>query len=249
MTTIAVLADPPRPGAVLPALAGGPLDPEEAADLYEALLRDACLAIDGSGADLLVNYRAPDDEERARDAVEDSLTPVMEAPASVRYEVQVGSDRSARVGNTITHLLQDEGVQSAALLDPTAALVERRYLDSAAMKLRDADVVVGPAAGGRLWYAGFTEAIDFSDALAAPALGTLTKRARTGGASVDFLETRPLVATPADLASLLVTVRARERAEKPVPEHTSGVLATLDIGVDAVAPSGLALDRDGTDRS
>jgi hypothetical protein len=248
MTTIAVLADPPRPGEVLPGLSGGSLDPGEAVDLSVALLRDACLAVERGGGDLLVNYRAPDDEDAARGAVADVLAPAVDSPGDVRYEVQVGSSRSARVGNTVTHLLEREGVRSAAVLHPAAALVERRYVDAAAMKLRGSDVVLGPAHGGRVWYAGFAEPVDFTGAFDPPALGTLTERARSGGASVDFLETRSVVATPAALASVVVEVRARERAGEPVPAYTSAVLADLDVGIVA-DEAGLSIAREGTDRS
>lgn len=234
MTTIAVLADPPRPGDVLPRLAPDPLDETEAVDLYTALLRDACLAVERSGGDLLVNFRAPDDGEAdAREAVADALVPALESPESARYEVQVGSTRSARVGNTVTHLLDREGVRSAAVLDPTVTLLERRYVDSAAMKLRGAEVVLGPGRDGRIWYAGFTDPVDFTDALAPPALGTLTDRARSQGASVDFIESLPVVERPADLASVLVRIRALERADKFVPPHASATIA--DMGLEAVA--------------
>ncbi|ELK55755.1 hypothetical protein D320_02987, partial [Haloferax sp. BAB-2207] len=62
MTVIAVLAEPPRPGLVLSELAEtSPLSEAEAADLYAAMLKDVCIAVERSGGDLLVNYRAEDD--------------------------------------------------------------------------------------------------------------------------------------------------------------------------------------------
>jgi len=172
MTTVAVLADPP---AETDALAGvveaGPLDAEAATRLYTATLRDACAAVERSGGDLLVNHRPLDaPEEEAEEAVASAVAPALDDPDGARYEVQVGSTRSSRVGNTVTHLLEREAVRSAAVLDPAVALAERRHVDSAAMKLRGAEVVLGPTASGGVWYAGFTEPVDFTDALAAPSL-------------------------------------------------------------------------------
>jgi hypothetical protein len=235
MTTVAVLADPPRPGAVLPALVDdGPLDDEEAADLYTATLRDVCLAVESSGADLLVNYRVPadlsEDEDEAEAAVRTALDPALDT-GSTRFEVQVGSSRSARVGNTVTHLLEEEGVRSVAALDPTAALVERRHVDSAAMKLRQSEVVLGPAPGGRAWYAAFTVPVDFTDVYDPPALATLTDRGRSEDNDVDFMQRLPVVETPADLAGTLVELRARKRAEKHVPAHTTARLEAFDLAV------------------
>jgi hypothetical protein len=251
MTTVAVLADPP---AETDALAGvaetGPLDAEAAERLYTATLRDACAAVERSGGDLLVNYRtldAPDEE--AREAVASAVAPALDDPEDARYEVQVGSTRSARVGNTVTHLLEREAVRSAAVLDPAVALAERRHVDSAAMKLRGAEIVLGPTATGGVWYAGFTEPVDFTDALAAPSLRTLAERGSEEGFDVDFLEQRPLVSDDAGLASAVVSVQSRTIAGQPVPGYTRR--AVDELGLD-VTPSEDGLDvRTGadTDRS
>src|SRR6056297_3465882 len=101
MTTVAVLADPPVEGFVLPELAGGPLDETEATALYTAMLSDVCRAVEASGAELLVNYRPPEQVPDGVDpeaAVREPLETVLDAPGDARYEVQVGSTVSARVG-------------------------------------------------------------------------------------------------------------------------------------------------------
>jgi hypothetical protein len=235
MTTVAVLADPPDHDTVFPGpVANGVLSGDEAADLYAALLGDACRAVEASGGDLLVNYRSPDDvtDEEARERVASAVTPALAAPDAARYEVQVGSSRSARVGNTVTHLLEREGVRSAAVLDPRVALCERRHVDSAAMKLRQSEVVLGPAYGGRVWYAAFTEPVDFTDAFDGPPLGTLTRRGRAAEFDVDFVETLPLVESERDLASAVAQVRARVHAGKPVGPETADAVAALGLDTD-----------------
>jgi hypothetical protein len=236
MTTVAVLADPPDETEALAGLVDrGVLDAEAATDLYTATLRDACVAVERSGGDLLVNYRVPErvEPDDAEDAVASALAPALDDPGSARYEVQIGSTRSARVGNTVTHLLEREGVRTAAVVDPAVALLERRHVDSAAMKLRGDEVVLGPTPGGEVWYAGFSEPVDFTDALTAPSLRTLTECATAEELGVDFVESLPLVSDPAGLASAVVLARTRQLAGKPVPQHTAEAVAELDLDVDA----------------
>ncbi|PSQ18900.1 hypothetical protein BRD00_03935 [Halobacteriales archaeon QS_8_69_26] len=243
MTVVAVLADPPREGLVLPALSGSPLlSEEEAAGLYEAALKDVVRAVAGSGGDPLVNYRSADSlpdghgnadpEQRLRSVVEDALDDLRGADAGeVRYEVQVGSTLVARVGNTVTHLLREEGADSAAVCWPTAPLMARTEVDSAAMKLRGSPVVLGPATGGRVYYAGFTEPIDFEGALAPPAVETLVARGVDEGYDADFLPTVPRIDTTEALASTVSIVRARRRAGRRVPEFTAAAIEALDLVV------------------
>jgi hypothetical protein len=252
MTTVAVLAAPPDETEPLAGLVeSGVLDGEAPTRLYTAVLRDACLAVERSGGELLVNYRVPErvEPDDAEDAVASALAPALDDPEGARYEVQIGSTRSARVGNTVTHLLEREGVRTAAVVDPAVALIERRHVDSAAMKLRGDEVVLGPTPGGEVWYAGFAEPVDFTDALAAPSLRTLTERATGDELGVDFVESLPLVSDPAGLASAVVLARSRQLAGKPVPQHTADAIADLDLDV-AADPDGLRVTRgENTDSS
>lgn len=250
MTTVAVLADPPAETDALDGLVErGVLSAQEARRLYRATLRDACVAVETSGGDLLVNYRSiGESEDAAEEAVRDALSPALADPGGARFEVQVGSTRSARVGNTVTHLLEREDVRSAAVLDPTVALVERRHVDSAAMKLRGSEVVLGPTPGGAVWYAGFTEPVDFTDALAPPSLRTLTERATDEGIDVDFLESLPVVAGYDELASALVLAGSRDIAGVPVPEYTREALADVGLGVEQ-GEDGLVVTTGNTDRT
>lgn len=226
MTTVAVLADPPRPGLVLSELVEStPIAPDEATDLYGAMLADTCLAVEQSGGELLVNYRPegllpegdagrdPEDEIRA------VLNGVLDEPP--RMEVQVGSTHAARVGNTLTHLLGTEEVASAATLSPTAPLCFRTHVDSAAMKLRNSPVVLGPSTGGRVAFAGFTEAIDFEGAYDPPAVETLAWRAGDAGLDTDFLPMLPIVETGSDLLTVVSLIRARRVAGRIVPPNTT----------------------------
>lgn len=251
MATVAVLADPPVEGVVLPdVVRETPLSATDATQLYSAMLADITRIVQAGGADLLVNYPpaeefsgAVDPEAQLRDLLADTL----EDPAAARYEVQVGSSMAARVGNTVTHLLEEEGERTASMLRPTAPFLTRASIGGAAMKLRSSDVVLGPAGGGRVYFAGFGEPVDFTDAFDPPAVETLAQQAHKADHSVDFLEMRPVVETGADLVTTLAQLRARKRAERIVPAHTAAVVEDLGLTLDEEA-AGLAVAY-GSDRS
>jgi glycosyltransferase A (GT-A) superfamily protein (DUF2064 family) len=240
MTVVAVLADPPRPGLTLPQLADTtPLSETEAAELAAAMLKDTLRAVEASGGELLVNYR-PDDllsaanvdpavsaESELRSVAEDALND----PEAARFEVQVGSTPSARAGNTVTHLLKQEGVQSAAVVRGDAPLLRRSTIDSAAMKLRTNEVVLGPSTDGRVCYAGFTAPIDFEGAFATPEMETLVDRANDAGVDTEFIGMFPTVRTGADLATLVSSIRARWQAGRVVPEHTAAFVVETGLTV------------------
>lgn len=237
MTTVAVLADPPHEGLVLSELyEAGPLSPAEAADLYAAMLADVCLAVERSGGELLVNYRPAEllPDEYADVDGESAIRLVLEGvlEESPRTEVQVGSTFAARAGNTATHLLEREGVASVALVEPTAPLLSRTHVDSAAMKLRHSPVVLGPATDGRVHYTGLTESIDFEGAYEPPAVETLAWQGRDAGHEVDFLPMLPTVETSADLATVVPVIRARAAAERIVPVHTATWIDDRDLRVE-----------------
>jgi glycosyltransferase A (GT-A) superfamily protein (DUF2064 family) len=242
MTVVAVTVDPPRAGLVLPELAdASPLSEREAASLYEAMAADAFRAAADSGGDLLVNYR-PDDRipdeyvpsgADAEAEVRDLLADVLEDDelTDARVEVQVGSSKHARVGNTVTHLLENEDANSAAVLEPDAPLFGRKDLDSAAMKLRRSPIVLGPSRGGRVYFAGFREPVDFEGAWDAPEVESITARALDAGRDVDFLPEKTRARTAADLASLVAELRARRSAGRIVPAFTTAYVEDLGLRV------------------
>jgi glycosyltransferase A (GT-A) superfamily protein (DUF2064 family) len=240
MTVVVLLADPPRPGLRFPDLAEtSPLNEDEVAELAAAMDRDAMRAAERSGADLLVNYLPDDllDEEYHTDASSEAEVRALAADAlenvgDARFEPQVGSTPSARVGNTVTHLLEEEEVGSVAVLPGTTPFVTRTGIDSSAMKLRTNDVVLGPGAGGSVYYAGFTDTVDFTEAMTPPALNTLAELARGEDHETEFLPTQPTVRTGDDLASVVAEIRARVAAERAVPEFTTALIEEYGLIVE-----------------
>lgn len=216
-----------------------PLAASDAERLRDAMLVDSCRAVDESGGDLLLNYPDPaavdgDPEAEARELAERADA------TDARIEVQVGSTFSARAGNAVTHLLEGEGEATAAVVRGDAPLLTRTDIDGAAMRLRRDEVVLASGGAGRVAYAGFAAPIDFADAFDAPALATLTDRSREAGHDVDFLASARVVRTGADLAEVLVDVRARERAGRAVPPTFTAATAELGLDVEPTA-DGLAV--------
>ncbi|WP_254763548.1 hypothetical protein [Natrinema marinum] len=235
---VVVPLDPPQEGLVLPSLVEEtPLSDAEAVSLYEAAVADVLWAVASSGGDLLLNYRDAetlpaayadgDPEAEVRSLALGALG----EDADVRFERQVGSSRSARIGNTVTHLLEREGAQSVGVLEPTAPLVARTEIDGAAMSLRRHDVVLGPADEGRTYFAGFSEPIDFESAYATPELSTLARRGADAGLAVGFAPMLPTVATPAGLRATVVGLEARRAAGRPGAEATAAFVDELGLRV------------------
>ncbi len=234
MTVVAVLADVPEESGALAALTEEtPLSESAATELYRAGLRDVVRSVAASGGDLLVNYRPRGDPDATEERIREVVAPALEGVdrADPRYEVQVGETPSGRAGNTVTHLLEEESVKSAAVVHPTAPLLGRTHVDEAAMKLRNSEVVLGPAVGGAVYYAGFTAPVDFETAFAPATVETLTDRARTADHDADFLATVPKIDTPAGLASTVALVRAKGAADRAVPGFTAEVFDRLGLSV------------------
>lgn len=250
MTVIAVFADPPREGLVGSELAAtSPLTEAEAAEFYAATLKDAFLAAERSGGDLLVNYR-PDDalpeqfrgEQSAESEVRALATDALGDTSDVRFEVQVGSTFDARAGNTVTHLLQEEGVQSVAVVRGNAPFLFRTVIDSAAMKLRNNEVVLGPSTQGRVYYAAFSAPIDFNGAFAPPEVETLTASATDADNRVEYIPMQPTVETGDDLLTFLPLLESRITAERIVPKHAATFVR--DIGLRVVDDGDARVVRD-----
>ena len=249
---VVVPVDPPREGLVLsPLVDETPLSAADARALYEAAVADVCWAVAESGGDLLVNYRdaetLPDEfagdggdpETEVRELVADALGEDAVAgtgdaeDGDVRFERQVGSSRAARMGNTVTHLLEREGADSVGVLEPTVPLVRRTEIDSTAMSVRRHEVVLGPSSEGRTYLAGFGEPIDFTDAYATPEVTTLAARATDAGFSVGFAPMLPTIGTPAGLRTTIALLEARRLAEQPGSEATAAVIDELGLSVGA----------------
>ncbi|WP_255193768.1 hypothetical protein [Natronobeatus ordinarius] len=236
---VVVPVPPPREGLVLSSLTEEtPLSTAEVTRLAEAATMDVLHAARSSGGDLLVNYRDEetlpdafddgDPEAEVRDLVQDTLG----EDAEFRLERQVGSTRAARVGNTVTHLLNREDAASVGVLEPTAPLVARTEIDGAAMSVRRTEVVLGPAGDGSVYFAAFADPIDFTDAYEPPALETLARRGESAGLDVGFAPAIPTITTETGLCATIAGLEARRAAGRPIPEATALVVDDLGLTVE-----------------
>lgn len=111
------------------------------------------------------------------------------------------------------------------------------------MQLRRNEVVVGPAVNGEVFYAGFTEPIDFSDVGTRLGIETTVERATDAGLSVSTLEMAPTLRTPAQLRSALPILRARRDGGLPVPERTVACLDALGLRTVETADGENSIER------
>ena len=246
MTTVVVPATPPAPDRALPGLEGA-LSPEERVELATAMLKDVLRAVDESGGDLLLNYppadRSPAQTEEGT-APEDRLRDIAEtALGSVpRMEVQVGETPRARIGNAITHLLESEGVQSAAAVSSVAPLLDRTAIDTAAMRLRSAKMVLGPTPSGGVFYVGMREPVDFGS-VEPPEFGGYARAGRAAGFGIDRIPTSPIVRTERDLAQVIAMLEGLRAMDHHVPPHTAGWIDRNGLTVSADGPGELTIVR------
>ncbi len=234
---VVVPLDPPdaqNPPAALEALEPD-LNPGVATDLYRGAAMDVVRAVAASGGDLLINYRH-EETLPAGTTVDDPVGRVQELVStalgeteSVRFERQVGSNKSARVGNTVTHLLEREGVQTVGVLEPTAALVGRTEIDGLAMALRRNDVMLGPSLTGDVYVAAFAEPIDFTAVYADRPVATIAEAGVAADLAVGFAPRVPTVASRTGIRGTAAEIIARRAAGTAIPEATAEVLETVDV--------------------
>jgi len=262
---VVVPVDPPRAGLVCSELvAQTPLSPADAAYLYEAATVDVLRSVRASGGDLLINYRdeetlpvvvGPEGEGVAED--EGDGTPptnpeaeiralaarALEGTDEIRFERQVGSTRAARVGNTVTHLLEQEDAASVGILEPAAAGIERTHIDGAAMSIRRNDVVLGPGPSGSAYFTAFSEPIDFTDFDTTPELATLAGRCEDAGLEVGLAPMLPTIASETGLCSTIALCEARRVAGRGGLEATAAAIDELGLVVrDGEEKPGVGLE-------
>ncbi|AOW79913.1 hypothetical protein HTSR_0723 [Halodesulfurarchaeum formicicum] len=238
MTTVVLVADPPVEGiACQRLLEETELTPADGLELYRALLGDTMETLARSTIDILVNYPTAEGLPAGADPEADLREIAAEAMsadrlADVRFEPQVGSNFSAIAGNAITHLVRDEGRQSAAALRPCVPRLARSVVDEATLNLRRDDVILGPAARGDVYFAGFAEPIDFEDAFETRPIEELTRRATEADLDVGFVQQRTVLDSPADFRTVRSRIEADHLAGKPVPERFWNVIQERGIEVE-----------------
>lgn len=208
MTDIAIPVKTPSSMAKVAGLGGQ-------ADLFHALVADAALAVDESGGDLFL--AVPASSESAVAFVEDIRDTVLE-DASNGTIVHVETDAPIPpVGSTLRAVRDRSTAASIGVLDPATALVGRRHLDTAAMRLRRDDVVLGPTPEAGYFFFGTALDPETLPERMSPEFDAVTTEAGERG-SVGFLEMLPVVTRPdhvGSLAALVAGLNADNRTVAP----------------------------------
>jgi hypothetical protein len=227
MTTVSVIVEEPDRSSLVDRLAGSVLDRRDAVQLYEAMTADVCRAIERSGADGVLAVLG--DEENVPNGLATRMADVLEEPDAVEVVSREATDHSEALAGEVLRL-HEEGVTSAAVVEPSTPFLARKDVDSASMKLRSSEVVLGPAPGGRVHFAGFAEPIDLGDRFSPPAIERLAELTEEGY-GVDFLAMLPLLESERDLPTVIAHLRARVAAGRFVPQETAVTVADLELAV------------------
>jgi len=200
-----------------------PLTPTQAADLYEALLRDTIgLAAGLEGVQLAIAVTPP----QAVDAFR------RRAPADTRLLPVTGADIGDCLAQVLGRLLA-EGRAGAMALNSDGPTLPARYLRQAVACLARADVVLGPGEDGGYYLIGLTEphpdlfrGIDWStERVTAQTLA----RAEALGLAVALLPPWYDVDTASDLERLRAEVASLPDDVAPHTRHFLSARWGLDI--------------------
>lgn len=191
-------------------------------DLFHALLADAIFAVDecGGGLYLIVGGR----DERAGTFVDELLNTVVEEnvdPPVLRIETDGGFPS---VGPSLQAVRRHSSAASVGVLDPRTLLIQRRHLDTAAMRLRREDVVFGPSPSGGYYFIGSALEEDALSATLPNDIDTATAVAAEGDRTVGFLEMLPVVTSEEQLESATGLVAAMQTGSRTVAPFTSAYL-------------------------
>lgn len=191
---------------------------QAALDVYRGVLMDLCRAAAGSNADLAVaapagDVRAPDARALLQDAIGASAD-----GAVLEYD-------PAR-GPRPDDVAAEEG--AVTLLLPRSPLIRRTHLDSAAMRLRRHDTVIGPTARGGVCHLSVSESATDQLGGRVDDLEAVVDAAVADDASVDLLAPWPAMDSEEGLAGTLALLAAFQTIEREIAPYTRAALAGID---------------------
>ena len=135
-TAAVVFAREPVPGRVKTRLAAA-IGEAAACSVYAALLERTLAVTADAGFDLVVSFAEPP-------------SPGWTAGHAQRWEVQRGDDLGARMRDAFDRRFGD-GFDRVVIVGSDCPLLEMEHLTDAVKAVRDAAVVLGPAADGGYW--------------------------------------------------------------------------------------------------
>ena len=118
---------------------------------------------------------------------------------------------------------------SGAVLIPGTPFVQRRHIDEAAMRLRQTDVVLGPATAGTWYLFGHREEVEFSYPEDSYLSSTIARQATASDYSMNLLRTLPGIWDGNSLADAVTTLTIADYADLSVGPFTRAWLEQHSI--------------------
>lgn len=196
------------------------------ADLFHATSADAATAVHESGGDLA--FAVADDAARTfADTLSRSALPDAEV---LRLELDVDTG-IADVGPALRAIRDHSDAASVGVIDPSVGLARRTHLDTAAMRLRREDVVIGPTPGGGWWYLGTRVGADELPEVLGDSVVGLLDGLDPDTLEVGFLPLLPIIEDDADLGGLRELLGAMTRADRSVAPYAAAWFESTETTV------------------
>ncbi len=185
------------------------------ADLYHATTADAATAVDESGGQLVLAVGQDSDASAFASEFPATVFPDADIDElSLDEEGQSLADAAA-----LRAIRAHSDAATVGIIDPSVGLIRRRHLDTAAMRLRREDVVIGPTPEGGWYYVGTgLEAEELPDMLD-PSLDRLMDELDED-LDIGFLPLLPVIRADHHLAGVGSLLEAMDRSGRRIAPYT-----------------------------
>lgn len=236
MTAIGILGLPPDSASIVSNLRDTTaLEIEQIQSLVAGVTQDTARAAFESGGEPLVVVPKdpgagiiPNGSPDVRTYLESILEPVVPENDSIQwYEHDAAPGRS--LNTVLDGLAEVSNAASVAVIAPLTPFVQRRHVDTAAMRLRSADLVVGPATDGCGYFIGRHRDRAGADWSGTADLDGVVSAAQDTGEEVDWLPILPSIGQQSPMEPLRSILQLAAVAEKPVAPATRSWLSAVDL--------------------
>ncbi len=239
MTTATVLLDAAMMRQIHGELtAETPLEPEETRDLLECAVRDTVVAVDASGANLVlaVTDRTPTPIFEWDD-IDAGVAELSDDCGIEREMGVVPVDRGGvNVASLLDAAIEERPGPSVSILRPISPLLQRRHLDGMTMRLRRDDVVLGPTTTSE-WYAiGRGRDVSLGHIDTSPSLTGTALGVAEADVSIDLLPALPAITSVTGLAGTIALLEAYALAGRAVAPWTAQFLDDTELHSDLENP-------------
>lgn len=207
---------------------------EAIVDLFHAACADAASAVEESGGELylaITTQEPPTGQRDARAFADELADTVLDEDATI-LDVP-GEDGVPDTTQTLASVRADSDAASVAVLDPRVPLIGRQHLDTAAMRLRRNDVVIGPTPTGGCYFVGTSLAADALPRVWDTDIDATTRALAETDNALGFIAILPRLAHADTISGITALVNAFNRSDQSVAPFTRACLDRYDeIGTD-----------------